>query len=123
MNHSAISSFIWGTADLLRNSFKQHEYGDIILPFTVMRRLDIVLLPTKQKVFEAAQQKLPDALRDAALKQASGYDFYNESKFTRDHYLMMLMISKTTFLTTLLHFLLMYWICLKSSKSTMLLKT
>lgn len=82
MNHSAISSFIWGTADLLRNSFKQHEYGDIILPFTVLRRLDIVLLPTKQKVFEAAQQKLPDALRDAALKQASGYDFYNESKFT-----------------------------------------
>lgn len=84
MNHSAISSFIWGTADLLRNSFKQHEYGDIILPFTVMRRLDIVLLPTKQKVFEAAQQKLPDALRDAALKQASGYDFYNESKFTME---------------------------------------
>lgn len=84
MNHSAISSFIWGTADLLRNSFKQHEYGDIILPFTVMRRLDIVLLPTKQKVFEVAQQKLPDALRDAALKQASGYDFYNESKFTME---------------------------------------
>lgn len=84
MNHSAISSFIWGTADLLRNSFKQHEYGDIILPFTVMRRLDIVLLPTKQKVFEAAQQKLPDALRDVALKQASGYDFYNESKFTME---------------------------------------
>lgn len=84
MNHSAISSFIWGTADLLRNSFKQHEYGDIILPFTVMRRLDIVLLPTKQKVFEAAQQKLPNALRDAALKQASGYDFYNESKFTME---------------------------------------
>ena len=49
-----------------------------------MRRLDIVLLPTKQKVFEAAQQKLPDALRDAALKQASGYDFYNESKFTME---------------------------------------
>lgn len=84
MNHSALSSFIWGTADLLRNSFKQHEYGDIILPFTVMRRLDIVLLPTKQKVFEVAQQKLPDALRDAALKQASGYDFYNESKFTME---------------------------------------
>ena len=43
MNHSEISSFIWGTADLLRSSFKQHEYGDIILPFTVMRRLDVVL--------------------------------------------------------------------------------
>ena len=43
MNHSAISSFIWGTADLLRNSFKQHQYGDIILPFTVMRRIEGVL--------------------------------------------------------------------------------
>lgn len=48
MNHSEISSFIWGTADLLRSSFKQHEYGDIILPFTVMRRLDVVLEPTKK---------------------------------------------------------------------------
>lgn len=84
MNHSAISSFIWGTADLLRNSFKQHEYGDIILPFTVMRRLDVVLTPTKDKVFEAAQQNLPEALRDAALKKASGYDFYNTSKFTME---------------------------------------
>ena len=52
MNHSAISSFIWGTADLLRNNFKQHEYGDIILPFTVLRRLDVVLQPTKQAVLD-----------------------------------------------------------------------
>lgn len=84
MNHSAISSFIWGTADLLRNSFKQHEYGDVILPFTVMRRLDVVLAPVKDKVFETAQKQLPEALRDAALKQASGYDFYNTSKFTME---------------------------------------
>ena len=57
MNHSEISSFIWGTADLLRSSFKQHEYGDIILPFTVMRRLDVVLEPTKQAVLEAAHDR------------------------------------------------------------------
>lgn len=82
MNHSEISSFIWGTADLLRSSFKQHEYGDIILPFTVMRRLDVVLEPTKQQVLDAATKQLPDALRDAMLREAAGVDFYNTSKFT-----------------------------------------
>ena len=82
MNHSEISSFIWGTADLLRSSFKQHEYGDIILPFTVMRRLDVVLEPTKKKVLEVAARKLPSALRDTMLKQAAEADFYNTSEFT-----------------------------------------
>lgn len=82
MNHSEISSFIWGTADLLRSSFKQHEYGDIILPFTVMRRLDAVLEPTKQAILEAAAKKMPDALRDTMLKKAAGVDFYNTSEFT-----------------------------------------
>ena len=72
MNHSEISSFIWGTADLLRNSYKQHEYGDIILPFTVMRRLDIVLEPTKQAVLDAAAKNPPKALRDTMLKAAAG---------------------------------------------------
>lgn len=82
MNHSEISSFIWGTADLLRSSFKQHEYGDIILPFTVMRRLDVVLEPTKKVVLDAASKQLPAALRDTMLKQVAGVDFYNTSEFT-----------------------------------------
>lgn len=82
MNHSEVSSFIWGTADLLRSSFKQHEYGDIILPFTVMRRLDVVLEPTKQAVLDVAAKQLPEALRDTILKQAAGVDFYNTSRFT-----------------------------------------
>lgn len=82
MNHSEVSSFIWGTADLLRSNFKQHEYGDIILPFTVMRRLDVVLEPTKQAVLDAASKKLPNALRDTLLKQAAGVGFYNTSRFT-----------------------------------------
>lgn len=95
MNHSTISSFIWGTADLLRSSYKQHEYGDIILPFTVMRRLDIVLAPTKQAVLAEAQKEIPAALkqmksfdegslRDKNLKKASGQDFYNTSAFTME---------------------------------------
>lgn len=95
MNHSAISSFIWGTADLLRSSYKQHEYGDIILPFTVMRRLDIVLVPTKQAVLEESEKEIPAALkqmksfdegvlRDKNLKKAAGQDFYNTSAFTME---------------------------------------
>lgn len=82
MNHSEISSFIWGTADLLRSSFKQHQYGDVILPFTVMRRLDIVLAPTKKAVLDTAAKQLPDALRDTMLKKAAGVDFYNTSQYT-----------------------------------------
>ena len=82
MNHSEISSFIWGTADLLRSSFKQHQYGDIILPFAVMRRLDTVLEPTKRAALDAAAGELPGALRDTMLKQAAGVDFYNTSEFT-----------------------------------------
>ena len=70
MNHSAISSFIWGTADLLRSSYKQHEYGDIILPFTVMRRLDIVLAPTKQAVLEESKKEIPAALKQ--MKESCG---------------------------------------------------
>ena len=81
MNHSEISSFIWGTADLLRSSFKQHEYGDIILPFTVMRRLDVVLEPTKAKVLEVASKGYKEPLRGEMLKQAAGVGFYNTSEF------------------------------------------
>lgn len=81
MNHSEISSFIWGTADLLRSSYKQHEYGDIILPFTVMRRLDVVLEPTKEDVLNIASKHLPKVLRDTVLKKAAGVDFYNTSQF------------------------------------------
>jgi type I restriction enzyme M protein len=56
-NHA---TFIWSIADLLRGSFKAHQYGDIILPFTVLRRLDAVLAPTKQAVFAAVEQASAD---------------------------------------------------------------
>lgn len=52
MNHSEIVSFLWGTADLIRDSFKRGKYQDVILPLTVLRRLDCVLAPTKQKVLQ-----------------------------------------------------------------------
>ena len=58
MNHQALSSFIWSVADLLRGDYKQSDYGRVILPFTVLRRLDCVLEPTKDAVLaELAAKK------------------------------------------------------------------
>ena len=59
MNHQALSAFIWSVADLLRGDYKQSDYGKIILPFTVLRRLDCVLESTKDAVlaeYTAKQQ-------------------------------------------------------------------
>lgn len=50
MNHQSLSAFIWSVADLLRGDYKQSEYGKVILPFTVLRRLDCVLESTKDTV-------------------------------------------------------------------------
>jgi type I restriction-modification system DNA methylase subunit len=52
MNHGEIVSFIWGVADLIRDTFKRGKYQDVILPLTVLRRLDCVLAPTKEKVLK-----------------------------------------------------------------------
>lgn len=56
-NYSQTASFIWSVADLLRGHFKQSQYGRVILPFTLLRRLECVLAPNKQKVLEAAKQQ------------------------------------------------------------------
>jgi hypothetical protein len=61
MNQQALSSFMWSVADLLRGDFKQSEYGRIILPFTVLRRLDCVLEDTKAA-----------ALAELAVRRAAG---------------------------------------------------
>lgn len=85
MNYNEISSFIWGTADLLRNTYKQHEYGGIILPFTVMRRLDTVLKPTKAAVLKANESTLPTAIKETQLMKAAGsVGFYNTSRYTME---------------------------------------
>ena len=77
------SNFIWGTADLIRDTFKRGKYQDVILPFTVLRRIDSVLVPTKQKVM-ATNNELKDKLDklDPQLCRASGYAFYNTSPYT-----------------------------------------
>lgn len=52
MNHREIANFIWSIADLLRGDYKQAEYGKVILPFTILRRLDCVLAGSKSKVLK-----------------------------------------------------------------------
>jgi type I restriction enzyme M protein len=81
-NHGEIVSFIWSVADLIRDSFKRGHYQDVILPFTVLRRIDAVLAPTKQKVLDTFNKwngKL--ASLDGQLCKASGFAFFNKSKF------------------------------------------
>ena len=80
-----ITSFIWGIADdVLRDLYVRGKYRDVILPMTVLRRLDAVLEPTKPTVI-AMKDKLDNAgvvHQEAALRQAAGQPFYNTSKFT-----------------------------------------
>ena len=82
-NHQEISSFIWNVCDdVLRNLFKQHEYGDVILPMVVLRRLDCVLEPQKDRVIELYTQykgKVEDP-SPIVLNQI-GTSFFNHSKF------------------------------------------
>ncbi|MCC9055245.1 type I restriction-modification system subunit M [Microbacterium sp. F2E] len=80
VNHVA---FIWNIAESLRGPFKPSEYGSVVLPFTVLRRLDAVLADTKPAVLEAAKgiDSLPEMLQAIKLQEASGHQFYNTSPF------------------------------------------
>ena len=76
-------AFVWKVADKLRGTFKQHEYGSVMLPLLVLRRMDAVLEPTKAEVVEAAEG-LVDITpgMDRVLQKKAGQLFYNKSKFT-----------------------------------------
>jgi type I restriction enzyme M protein len=82
ITHSEIVSFIWGIADLIRDTFKRGKYQDVILPLTVLRRLDCVLEKTKKEVLKT-NAKYRDKLDnpDQLLRRASGYAFYNTSLY------------------------------------------
>jgi len=86
MNHSEIVSFLWGVADLVRDTFKRGKYQDVILPLTVLRRLDCVLADKKEHVLakqaELRGKKLDNL--DAQLRRASGFAFYNTSRYDVD---------------------------------------
>jgi len=85
MNHGEIVSFIWGVADLIRDVFKRGKYQDVILPLTVLRRLDCVLAKTKPDVLRVdAEFKGKLENRDGQLRKASGFAFYNTSHYDFD---------------------------------------
>ena len=85
MNHSEITSFIWGVADLIRDTFKRGKYQDVILPLTVLRRLDCVLAPTKGQVLAVqAQYRGRIENLEPQLRRASGFAFYNTSRYDFD---------------------------------------
>lgn len=76
------AGLIWAIADKLTGVYKPHEYGDVILPLTVIRRFDCILFDTKDAVLKKYEEvkKLP--MKDVLLRKASGFDFYNTSKYT-----------------------------------------
>jgi type I restriction enzyme M protein len=75
-----LSSFLWTVADLLRGDYKQSDYGKVILPFTVLRRLDCVLAPTKAAVLtEKTKREAAGLAPEPFLLQAAGQKFYNAS--------------------------------------------
>lgn len=83
-NHSQTAAFLWSIADLLRGDFKQSQYGRIILPFTLLRRMECVLEPTKEAVISesCAQEGRPDMVRERLLLRAAGQQFFNASPLT-----------------------------------------
>lgn len=76
------ASLIWSAADTLRGPYKPHEYGLVILPMTVIKRFHDCLAPTHDAVLVAAEKYKTLAVKDGFLREASGYPFYNTSKFT-----------------------------------------
>ena len=79
----AKADLIWRVADLLRGDYKQSDYGKVILPMTVLRRLDCVLEPTKQKVLDYLPKvdSLKESSKDIALNKIAGFSFHNRSQF------------------------------------------
>ena len=83
MNQTNLSAFIWSVADLLRGDYKQSDYGKVILPFTVLRRLDCVLESTKDAVLAELADKCKAGVNPAPfLLRVSGQSFYNTSRLT-----------------------------------------
>ncbi|MDX1879253.1 class I SAM-dependent DNA methyltransferase [Mycolicibacterium sp. 141076] len=77
---SKLGNFVWGIADQLRGVYKPHQYGGVILPFTILRRLDCILEPTRDEVRALAEKYSGGAL-DVQVKRKTGLAFYNTSPF------------------------------------------
>lgn len=81
------ANLIWAIADKLTGVYKPHEYGEVILPLTVIRRFDCILSDTKDAVLEKYEQIKELPMRDILLRNVSGYQFYNTSKYTYERLL------------------------------------
>ncbi len=81
--HAERVNFLWGIAELLRDHFKRGKYQDVILPLTVLRRIDCVLEPAKEAVLQrnAELKDLGLENRDDQLRRTAGYAFYNTSRY------------------------------------------
>lgn len=77
---SKLGNFVWGIADQLRGVYKPHQYGSVILPFTILRRLDCILEPTRDEV-DALAKKFSDGALAVQVKRKTGLSFYNTSPF------------------------------------------
>ena len=91
-NFSTTAAFIWSVADLLRGDFKQSQYGRIILPFTLLRRLECVLEEKKDSVIAEVDRinaiNIPDEAQEKFLLKASGLSFFNKLKNApQQHYI------------------------------------
>lgn len=77
------ANFIWEIADLLRGDYKQSDYGKVILPLTVLRRLDCMLEPTKQKVLDYLPKIANMNIQNTypVINNVAGFNFHNKSKF------------------------------------------
>lgn len=76
------ANLIWAIADKLTGVYKPHEYGEVILLLTVIRRFDCILSDTKDAVIQKFEEVKELPMRDILLRKASGYQFYNTSKYT-----------------------------------------
>jgi type I restriction enzyme M protein len=85
-NFKEKADLIWRVADLLRGDYKQSDYGKVILPMTVLRRLDCVLEQTKLKVLDYLPKvdSLKESAKDIALNKIAGFNFHNRSQFNFD---------------------------------------
>jgi len=84
-NHNEISEFIWGIKEHIRDEYAEKDYEEVILPFTLLRRIDCVLEGTNEKVVQAYEKYKDTAepeLLDLLLKKASGHNFYNRSHYS-----------------------------------------
>ena len=87
INVSEKANLIWSIADIIRDLYKPHEYGKVILPMTVIKRFNDTLVPTKEKVLQTYEKVKQFEVKDGFLETAAGYSFYNISPFTFENLL------------------------------------